>query len=174
MANLTDEQVAEFKVRRRPLEARAGRVQSGAQGGRGIMERGSCRAPPARWPIFDARFRRRLLACRPFLSLFDMSCFLLVGIQEISIFSVHKHAIRARSRSGRRSHEGDWMTRDTRPIDALDSLARPHRLFSLPTHRENRRPLPSSTRTATGPSRPRSWAPSCARWDRTRRRRSCR
>lgn len=42
---------------------------------------------------------------------------------------------------------------------------------SLPFHRKRSR---SSTRTATAPSPPRSWAPSCGRWGRTRRRRSCR
>lgn len=133
--------------------------------------RGAAAERPPRDGRFSMPVRRRLLASSLSLSLplFDISFGSLAGIQEISIRSVHKHAIRAWPSSERRSLEGQVRDeRDTRAIDASRlTLISP--LFS-----PNRRPLPSSTRTATGPSRPRSWAPSCARWARTRRRRSCR
>lgn len=97
-----------------------------------------------------------------------------VGITEISTrsFPRHENNVRLTERDRRSNSLRKQVSEDT--IDcSLSSRPQLPSLSLLPLL-ANRRPLPSSTRTATAPSRRKSSAPSCARWARTRRRRSCR
>jgi len=143
-----------------------GRVQSGSLSAEGGWRRA---AAPRAMADFRCPVRRRLLASslRSLPSvLLLFSCGDTRDLDPLCAQTCDSSLAVERSALAR---VDKCMTRETPPHRCFSTHPSSH-LFPTP----NRRPLPSSTRTATGPSRPRSWAPSCARWARTRRRRSCR